>query len=114
MKSIDLLYSEMEEPKRSAVLAIRDLIVGWDPAFTEHVKYGLPFIYFKGKMFCYFWQDKKTAIPYIGFSNGFKFDHYSLKSDGRKRIKVFEFDPESDLDFESLTEVLKLAMQTYS
>jgi len=109
----DNYYLKQEEPYKSCLLAIKDLILGLDEKITPEWKYGLPFFYYKKKMFCYFWKDKKTQEPYIGICRGNEIDHPSLESGNRTRIKIFRVNPNEDIDVKTLKEILFLAMTRY-
>ncbi len=80
---------------------------------TESLKYGMPFFSLKEKMFAYFWFDKKTKHPYIGFSEGYRMEHVQLIAGNRKRIKVYLVDPTKDIVMGELTEILNLAIALY-
>jgi len=64
-------------------------------------------------MFCYFWFDKITKEPYIGFSEGRYMKHPSLIAGSRKRIKIFNLNPNKDLAIDNLNEVLQEAIALY-
>ena len=113
MLPLEQAYLKQEEPNRSCLLAIREIILAEDEFLTESLKYGMPFFSYKGKMFCYFWFDKKTKHPYIGFSEGRFMQHPKLISDGRKRIKIYPIDPNADIPIEEFRELLQLAIQVY-
>ncbi|MCF6352841.1 MAG: DUF1801 domain-containing protein [Cyclobacteriaceae bacterium] len=68
--------------------ALRAHILAFDPQIIEAWKYRLPFFLYKKKMFCYFWADKKTGLPYIGIVEGRNIDHPMLEQGNRKRMKI--------------------------
>lgn len=109
---LESYYAELEEPKRSAFLYIRShLLSGAD--MTESWKWKLPFFDYKGKYFCYLWQDKKSPLPYLAFTQGKKLDHPALHFGERKQIGVILFDPSEDLPIELIDEVVALAKAVY-
>jgi hypothetical protein len=55
----DNYYLKQEEPYKSYLLALKDIILGLDEAITPEWKYGLPFFYYNKKMFCYFGKIKR-------------------------------------------------------
>lgn len=73
----------------------------------------MPFFCYRGKMFCYFWIDKKSGEPYIGFVEGKRLDHPALIKGNRSRMKIMQFDPEKDLPVRAITAVLKQALDLY-
>lgn len=107
---IDNFYLSLSEPNRSCMLSLRDIISESHPDITQEWKYRLPFFYLRGKMFCYLHIDKKTTHPYIGIVDGLLIDHSALVQGDRKRMKVFPVDPKSDLEMDSLSEVLTQAL----
>ncbi|MCF6361224.1 MAG: DUF1801 domain-containing protein [Cyclobacteriaceae bacterium] len=94
--------------------ALRDYILDLNPEITEAWKYRLPFFLYKKKMFCYFWADKKTGLPYIGIVEGRNIDHPMLEQGNRKRMKILRINPEADLPIEVLNNILKKAIALYS
>lgn len=94
-------------------MALRDLILKFNPLITEHWKYKLPFYYYKGKPFCYLWKDKISNHPYIGIVKGKLIDHPALDQDNRKKMKVFMIDPNEDLPIEEIYAVLNEAIKFY-
>ena len=79
----------MEEPNKSCLLALRDIIMAYDDRITLEWKFNSPFYYFKGKMFCYVWKHKKSGLPYVGFAKGILIDHPLLELGNRKKITVY-------------------------
>ena len=106
-------YLKTEEPNKSCLLVLRDIILGQDAAVTETVKYSMPCFCYHKKMFCYLWVDKKTQQPYILFVEGNRLNHPDLKSEGRARMKVLHVDPESDIPIELIDELLDKALNLY-
>ena len=78
LSALEQFYLDLEEPNKSIMLALRQIITAYDDAISEHWKYRLPFFCFKGKMFCYLWRNKKTKEPYIGIWKGKSIDFPEL------------------------------------
>lgn len=110
LQEIENFYWRQNEPQRSCFLALREIIKSFHPDLTEEWKYKLPFFYFKGKMFCYLWKDKKTGEPYIGISGGYKIEHPYLLQGDRKWVKIFQLNSQEDIPMKSLKEVLDLTI----
>ncbi len=110
---LDNWYLKQPEPTRGCLLALRQFILTLDDALTLEWKYGMPFFYFKGKMFCYFWLDKKTKAPYIGVVRGNEIEHPLLEQGNRARMKILRIDANADLPIDTIEEVLRLAMARY-
>ncbi|MET3128161.1 hypothetical protein ABID42_003280 [Arcicella rosea] len=112
MKEVDNFYLKQEEPTRSCLMALSEIILSQDKDITHVLKYGMPFFCYKGKMFCYLWIHKKYQKPYIGIVEGKSIDHPDLIIEKRSRMKIMLFDPNKDLPLETiemiLTEIMKL------
>lgn len=113
MKALDHFYEQQEEPIKSCLLALKKILLTHDSAITEEWKYRVPFFYYKGKMLCYFWIDKKLKQPYIGIVDGNKIDHPKLIQGNRKRMKVFYLDANKDIPLKAVEQVLKLAIKLH-
>jgi len=109
---LEEFYFNLPEPAKSAYLFIRAHLLQ-DPDMTESYKWKLPFFDYKGKYFCYLWQDKKSPLPYIGFSQGKKINHPALFFGTRTQIGVLHFDPRKDLPIELIDEVVELGKKVY-
>ena len=107
-------YLKQEEPYKSCLLVLKDIIIGLDEQITPEWKYSLPFFYFKKKPFCYFWKDKKTQEPYIGVCRGGEMEHPLLEAGNRTKMKILRINPNEDIDIEAVQEILKLAMTLYN
>ena len=109
--ALDNFYLSQEEPNRSCFFALRDIILDYSEEITPDFKYGLPFFMFRGKMFCYLWQDKKTKQPYISIAAGSKIEHPALFQGDRKRFKLLYIEPELDISVETIYSVFDLAIK---
>ena len=105
MKELDQFYYNTEEPTKSCFLALRDYILSLHPAITPEWKYKLPFFYFKGKMFCYLWKDKKTKQPYLAFMKAPFLQHPDLYLGDKKMVKKLFLNPEEDLPIETIKDI---------
>jgi hypothetical protein len=113
MKAIDNFYLEQEEPAKSCLLALKEIILSQDMEVTNVLKYGMPFFCYKGKMFCYLWIHKKHKRPYIGIVEGKHFDHPALLMEKRSRMKIMLFDPNKDLPVKTITSIIQQAIDLY-
>ncbi|WP_240491734.1 DUF1801 domain-containing protein, partial [Flavivirga aquatica] len=75
MNQNDNFYLDKDEPNKSCLLTLRNIIINQDKNITETKKYGMPCFCYKTKTFCYLWIDKKTDEPYILFVEGQYIDH---------------------------------------
>lgn len=110
LRETDNFYLQKEEPVKSCLLALRDIILAYDPAITAAWRYKMPFFYYKGRMFCYLWIDKKTRQPYIGIVDGNKIDHARLIRENRSRMKIMLLDPQKDIPIRTIKSILRMAV----
>ena len=106
-------YFKMDEPNKSCLLAMRDIVLRKDAEIEETVKYGSPCFCFRGKVFCYLWMDKKTKEPYFLLVEGKHLNHPSLETGDRKRMKILRVNPNSDLPIKNINSVLEEALNLY-
>ena len=103
-------YFTKEEPNKSCLLALRDIIKKQDENITETTKYGMPCFCYKTKMFVYLWVDKKTTEPYILFVDGDKISDPVLETGKRAKMKIYRIDPKKDIPIEKLNGLLQMAL----
>lgn len=113
MNDIDDFYMGQEEPNKSCLLALRNIILELDGHVSPAWKYGMPFFTYKGKMFAYLWVQKKTLIPYIGIVEGNKIEHAALIAEKRSRMKIMLVDPNKDLPLKTIRSILGEALKLY-
>lgn len=113
IRELDNYYFGKEEPNKSCLLALRNIILEQDSAVTETMKWGMPCFCFKKKMFCYLWTDKKTHQPYILFVEGKHLDNPQLETGQRARMKIFRVDPKKDLPLDIIQLLLTKAIDLY-
>lgn len=113
MEKMDHFYLDSEEPIKSCLLALREIILRQNPEISATWKYGMPFFCFRGKMFCYLWIHKKLGQPYLGIVEGKHFDQPFLIQEKRSRMKIMLFDPEEDLPLETIESILQQALKLY-
>lgn len=113
LSELDNFYLKKEEPAKSCLLVLRDIITSYDKDITHTLKYGMPFFCYKGKMFCYLWTQKKTGLPYIGIVEGKHIDQKELIQEKRSRMKIMLFDPSEDLPVKTIRTILKQALDLY-
>ena len=106
-------YLNKEEPNRSCLLALREIILNQDTHVTETRKWGMPCFCYKKKMFCYLWTDKKTDEPYILMVEGKYLDYPELEEGERSRMKIFRVNPNQDLPIKTIENILQKALDLY-
>lgn len=113
MSEIDVYYLNQEEPNKSCLLALRQIILEQDLHVTETQKWGMPCFCFKKKMFCYLWTDKKTKEPYLLMVEGKHLHHPELEEGTRSRMKIFRINPTKDLPVSTIITLLNTALDLY-
>jgi hypothetical protein len=113
LREIDNFYLDQEEPIKSCLIALREIILQQDKDITAAWKYGMPFFCFRGKMFCYLWFHKTLQQPYIGFVEGKHLNHPKLLTEKRARMKIYLIDPAKDLPVRTVEKLLNLSLHLY-
>lgn len=110
MEALDEFYFGKEEPLKSCLLALRDIILGTDGGISACQKYGMPCFCVGKKALCYLWTDKKTQEPYILFVDGQHLEHQRLEHGNRARMKILRLPSEEDLPLKIIQELIKKAI----
>jgi hypothetical protein len=111
MRNIDSFYLGLDEPVKSCLEALRTIILKHDSQISESIKYGMPFFSIHKKMLCYFWKDKKSGWPYIGFKEAKSLPFPWLEIGDRSTISVMHIDPYADLPLKKLKQTLNAAIK---
>jgi len=113
LRPIDTYFLQKEEPLKSYLLALREIILQYDKNITEAWKYGMPFYCYNGKMCCYLWTHKKFNQPYLGIVEGQRINHPGLIIEKRARMKIMLFDPHKDIPLKTVHAILKEVVALY-
>lgn len=113
LSALDQFYVNKEEPLKSHLVTLRELILMQDELITPAWKYGMPFFCYKGKMFAYLWMDKKTKQPYLGIVEGNKIHHPDLIQEKRTRMKIMRFDVHQKLPIKMIEALLRDVLVLY-
>lgn len=111
---LDRFYASKEEPVRSYLQDLRELILAYDLHISEAVKYGMPFFLYRTKMFCYLWTRKESGQPYLGLVEGKRLFHPGLIQEDRARMKILLLDPTRPIPVRTLTTILQEAVTIYT
>jgi hypothetical protein len=106
-------YLNKEEPNKSCLLALREIIKSCETNLSETIKYGSPCFLFHKKIVCYLMLEKKTDMPYILFCEGRQLDFPDLDAGDRKRMKVFRVNPNKDLPVVRIVFLINKAIDLY-
>mgnify|MGYP000164768864 CR=1 FL=1 len=112
-ESTDAYYLKQDEPNKSCLLMLRELLLSQDDNVSETTKWGMPCFCYKGKMFCYLWTDKKSKEPYLLFVEGKFLEHPELEEGSRARMKIFRVNPNTDIPVDTISMLLQEALDLY-
>ncbi len=113
MNEVDNYYLTIKEPNRSCLLALRNIILTQDKNITESIKWGIPCFSYRKKMFCFLMVNKKSDQPYILFVEGNFLNHPELEKGNRKRMKIFNVNPNKDIPVDTIKLLLNDALNLY-
>jgi len=106
-------YLSKDEPTKSCLLALRDIIRLQDSNIGETWKYGMPCFSYGKKMFCYLWTDKKSDEPYILMVEGKHLNNPGLEQGKRSRMKIFRINPNIDIPLQEVEQLINDALDLY-
>lgn len=112
-ENLDNYYLNLDEPKKSTLLALRSIILSFDDHISETQKYGMPCFLYKRNIFCYLWTDKKTGEPYILMAEGNHLDNPELEQGSRSRMKILRINPEADISLQTIKSIFNDAIDLY-
>lgn len=113
MSNLQDFYLTKQEPNKSCLLAMREIILNADVDISETKKYGMPCFCYRGKMFSYIWVDKHTKDPYFLMVEGKHLTHPKLETGTRSRMKVLRINSKADLPLKLINSILKQAIDLY-
>jgi hypothetical protein len=113
VNDLDNFYLRKDEPVKSCLLALREIILAQDKDVAAAWKYSMPFFCYRGKMFCYLWVHKTLHQPYLGIVEGKHIHHPQLLQENRSRMKIMLLDANKDLPIKTIKAILKEAIDLY-
>lgn len=113
LQATENVFNKYNEPTKSCLLAMHKIAIDFNSEMSEGMKYGMPLINYKGKMFCYLWVDKKTSYPYYLMVKGDKLKHSQLEKGDRKKMCILTINPNNDIDISIINEVFSEALSLY-
>jgi hypothetical protein len=114
LSPIEKFFADQDEPARGCLLFLRHHLKNFNPHISEEWKYGMPFYYYKGRMFCYLWNHKKYKQPYIGIAEGRQLNHPALLVEKRSRMKIMLIHPADNIPVKTIDLILKKALKLYT
>ncbi len=110
---VDNFFLKIPEPQQSTLLFLRYFLKN-EMQLQESMKFNTPFYYFENKWFGYLiYNAKKQHEIYFAFVKGYLINHPSLLSEGRKQIKIYRINPNTDIDMKTLQELVQLLKKLY-
>jgi hypothetical protein len=113
IEKLQNLYLSKDEPNKSCLLALREIILRKNQFVTETLKWGMPCFCYRKKMFCYLWTDRKTGEPYLLMVEGKYLVHPELEQGSRSRMKILRIDPDKNLPLQTINDLLEKALDLY-
>ena len=107
----DTYYLNMSEPNKSALLALRNIVLDQDKTIIELLKYKIPCFKYRGKVFCYLWVDKEANAPCLLMQDGKYLNHPDLEKTNHKHIEIFRINPNEDLPIKRIISILTKALE---
>lgn len=85
------------------------------PDFEMHFKWGMPYLYYKKRMFCYLISNSKKGFVDAGFARGFqlKSNQDYLVDEKRNTVKSLRYYNLENIDNAVLVDVIKEAAALY-
>lgn len=103
-------FSTLDEPCKSCLEFLRRHFLG-HPGVTEAWSSHTPFYHYDKKSLGFISYHPLTKEIYISFTDGRLLHHPKLRSEGRKKMKIFRVDASADIDMKSLGEIIEQAIK---
>ena len=104
---IEQFYISKEEPLRSTLMALRDIMLDHESELRSEWKYNMPCFTYRSKPIAYLWIDKITNEPYILWVYGKDLDFSQLEQGSRSKMKILRIDSSADIPLELIHDILK-------
>ncbi|WP_347070104.1 DUF1801 domain-containing protein [Flavobacterium sp. WV_118_3] len=116
MKPADVYIINQPEPYRSILLhLVAVLEMTLETSYRLECKWTVPYMYYKGRPFCFLNASHKGQFVDLGFSRGFKLLQHQelLVSEGRNTMKSLRYQSLEGIDPIVLTDLIQEAMALY-
>ncbi|MFT5917512.1 MAG: hypothetical protein ACI81T_004029 [Bacteroidia bacterium] len=113
LRETDKYYLNQEEPNKSCLLALREIILEKNQNITESKKWNIPCFSYKKKLFCFLNIDKETNSPYMLVVEGNRVHHPELEQGNRSRMRILRINPNEDIQIEEVDLLLDEMLALY-
>ncbi|MDO5981208.1 DUF1801 domain-containing protein [Flavivirga spongiicola] len=113
IKETDTYYLNINEPNKSTLLALRNIILNQDKEIIEFLKYKIPCFKYRSKVFCYLWIDKESNEPCLLMQDGKQLNHPGLEKTNHKQIELFRINPNEDLPIKRIISILTKGLELF-
>lgn len=115
MKLTDEYIYRQPEKDQAILLHLISIFKREIPDLEMHFKWGMPYLYYKKRMFCYLISNSKKGFVDAGFARGFqlKKNQDSLVDEKRNTVKSLRYFNLEDIDNAVLEDVIREAASLY-
>jgi hypothetical protein len=106
--TLESYYLSKPEPYQSCLLALKDVIMRYNPGICHERKFQIPFFTYKGKKLGYLWLNGKKLM--LGFCMDKSLIRFAPGEKVKDKYESIRIDPNADLPMEFILE--KLAYYT--
>ncbi len=114
MKPIDNFYFDKDEPVKSCLLALKEIIANYHTEFEHRWYYKLPCFMYQNQIFCYLWVDKKSGFPYIAIGKGIQIEHPDLIKGKRTFTSLLMINPNKDIPLDKIYQIFDQVIALYN
>ena len=115
MKLTDEYIFRQPEKYQAILLHLISVFKREIPDLEMHFKWGMPYLYYKKRMFCYLISNSKRGFVDAGFARGFqlKRNQDCLVDEKRNTVKSLRYSDLEEIDNAVLEDVIKEAASLY-
>jgi hypothetical protein len=115
MKLTDEYIYQQSEKYQAILLHLISVFKREIPDLEMHFKWGMPYLYYKKRMFCYLISNSKKGFVDAGFARGFQLtgNQDCLVYEKRNTVKSLRYFNLEDIDNAVLEDVIREAASLY-
>jgi hypothetical protein len=102
---LEAYYLSKPEPYQGCLLALYQLITGFNAEIVHERKFQIPFFSYKGKKLGYLWLNRKKLM--LGFCLDKSLQEFPPGVKPKDRYESFQIDPQEDLPIDLITQKLQ-------